>query len=158
MYESFIPPNQVMQLHIIAQYIKDFSFENPHAPTSLRLETLQPSIKVNIDVEASKVYNNEETFEVILKIRATAKTSKNSLFLADLSYAGLFKLQKIDKRYTKTILLIECPRLLFPFAREILASTTSNGGFPPLVIQPIDFATIYRQKKAQAIDISIPSP
>ncbi|AHC73257.1 protein-export chaperone SecB [Candidatus Endolissoclinum faulkneri L5] len=146
MSESFIHLNQGVQLNISAQYIKDFSFENPRAPTSLKLQHLQPSIKVNVDVEANKIYNNEEIFEVILKIRANAKTLESPLFLADLSYAGIFKLQKIEKTDTKTLLLTECPRLLFPFAREILANTTINGGFPPLVIQPIDFSAMYQQK------------
>lgn len=140
-----------MPLQITAQYIKDFSFENPRAPASLRPQSSQPRIDVNVDVQAAKVSKDEELFEVVLKITATAKVENDPLFLADLTYAGLFKLQAMDDESLHAVLLVECPRLLFPFARAIVADATRDGGFPPLLIQPVDFASMYRQSKEASI-------
>jgi preprotein translocase subunit SecB len=134
-----------MPIQINAQYIKDFSFENPRAPASLRPQNAQPRIDVNVDVQAAKVSKDEELYEVMLKIIATAKVEEDPLFLADLTYAGLFMLQAPDEAGLHAALLVECPRLLFPFARAIVADATRDGGFPPLLIQPVDFAVMYRQ-------------
>jgi preprotein translocase subunit SecB len=136
-----------MPLQINAQYIKDFSFENPRAPSSLRPQSSQPRIDVNVDVQAAKVSKDEEIYEVVLKITASGKVEEEPLFLADLTYAGLFVLQNLDEESLHAILLVECPRLLFPFARAIVADATRDGGFPPLLIQPVDFAAMYRQSK-----------
>jgi preprotein translocase subunit SecB len=146
-----------MPLQINAQYIKDFSFENPRAPASLRPQTSQPRIDVNVDVQASKVSKDEELFEVVLKITATAKVEEDPLFLADLTYAGLFRLQAMDEDSLHAVLLVECPRLLFPFARAIVADATRDGGFPPLLIQPVDFASMYRQSKESSIGAPVAS-
>lgn len=146
-----------MPLQINAQYIKDFSFENPRAPSSLRPQTSQPRIDVNVDVQASKVSKDEELFEVVLKITATAKVEEDPLFLADLTYAGLFRLQSMDEDSLHAVLLVECPRLLFPFARAIVADATRDGGFPPLLIQPVDFASMYRQSKESSIGAPVAS-
>ncbi|WPZ35491.1 protein-export chaperone SecB [Thalassobaculum sp. OXR-137] len=146
-----------MPLQINAQYIKDFSFENPRAPASLRPQSSQPRIDVNVDVQASKVSKDEELFEVVLKITATAKVENDPLFLADLTYAGLFTLQPMDENSLHAVLLVECPRLLFPFARAIVADATRDGGFPPLLIQPVDFASMYRQSKDSAIGTPVAS-
>ena len=146
-----------MPLQINAQYIKDFSFENPRAPASLRPQTSQPRIDVNVDVQASKVSKDEELFEVVLKITATAKVEEDPLFLADLTYAGLFRLQAMDEDSLHAVLLVECPRLLFPFARAIVADATRDGGFPPLLIQPVDFASMYRQSKESSISAPVAS-
>ncbi|MCR9071035.1 MAG: protein-export chaperone SecB [Alphaproteobacteria bacterium] len=137
-----------MPLQINAQYIKDFSFENPRAPASLRPQNAQPRIDVNVDVQAAKVSKDEELYEVVLKITASGKVEEDPLFLADLTYAGLFMLQTMDEDSLHAILLVECPRLLFPFARAIVADATRDGGFPPLLIQPVDFASMYRQSKS----------
>jgi preprotein translocase subunit SecB len=134
-----------MPLQINAQYIKDFSFENPRAPASLRPQSAQPRIDVNVDVQAAKVSKDEEVYEVILKITASGKVEDDPLFLADLTYAGLFVLNGMSEDALHATLLIECPRLLFPFARAIVADATRDGGFPPLLIQPVDFAAMYRQ-------------
>jgi preprotein translocase subunit SecB len=146
-----------MPLQINAQYIKDFSFENPRAPSSLRPQSSQPRIDVNVDVQASKVSKDEELFEVVLKITATAKVEEDPLFLADLTYAGLFRLQSMDEDSLHAVLLVECPRLLFPFARAIVADATRDGGFPPLLIQPVDFASMYRQSKESSIGAPVAS-
>lgn len=150
-------PATSMPLQINAQYIKDFSFENPRAPASLRPQSAQPRIDVNVDVQASKVSKDEEMFEVILKITATAKVEEDPLFLADLTYAGLFTLQAMDDESLHAMLLVECPRLLFPFARAIVADATRDGGFPPLLIQPVDFASMYRQSKEANIGTPVAS-
>ncbi|WP_420563265.1 protein-export chaperone SecB [Thalassobaculum sp.] len=146
-----------MPLQINAQYIKDFSFENPRAPSSLRPQSSQPRIDVNVDVQASKVSKDEELFEVVLKITASAKVEEDPLFLADLTYAGLFRLQSMDEDSLHAVLLVECPRLLFPFARAIVADATRDGGFPPLLIQPVDFASMYRQSKESSIGAPVAS-
>lgn len=162
MSDTPLAPAQPMQatampLQINAQYIKDFSFENPRAPASLRPQTSQPRIDVNVDVQAAKVSKDEELFEVVLKITAAAKVEDDPLFLADLTYAGLFKLQAMDEDSLHAALLVECPRLLFPFARAIVADATRDGGFPPLLIQPVDFASMYRQSKDSSIGTPVAS-
>lgn len=140
-----------MPLQINAQYIKDFSFENPRAPSSLRPQSSQPRIDVNVDVQAARVSKDEEIYEVVLKVTASGKVEEDPLFLADLTYAGLFVLQPMDEESLHAILLVECPRLLFPFARAIVADATRDGGFPPLLIQPVDFAAMYRQSKGGTV-------
>ncbi|NQW11909.1 MAG: protein-export chaperone SecB [Alphaproteobacteria bacterium] len=140
-------PNVGMPLQINAQYIKDLSFENPRAPASLQPQETQPQISVNVDVSATRLAENAEVFEVLLKITAKATVNDTVLFLTDLSYAGLFTLKEIPEDALHPMLLIECPRILFPFARAIVADTTRDGGFPPLLIQPVDFAAMYRQSQ-----------
>ena len=102
---------------------------------------------MNVDVQAAKVADND-VFEVTLKITASGKNSTTQLFMAELSYGGLFTLQGIPEDTLHSVLLIECPRILFPFARAIIAEVTRDGGFPPLLIQPVDFAAMYRQGEA----------
>jgi len=148
---------QAMQIQINAQYIKDFSFENPNAPASLQPQEQQPKIDVNVDVSASRV-NETEVYEVVLKINADAKSGDRSLFITELTYGGLFTLKGINEQNITPILLIECPRLLFPFARNIVAEATRDGGFPPLLIQPVDFAGMYRQTMAQQQDANAAKP
>jgi preprotein translocase subunit SecB len=131
------------QMNVLGQYIKDFSFENPNAP---RGATQQPSINIQINVGPRQLSPTD--FEVELKIEGKAEAQGAVLFAFDLAYAGLFKLQNIPQEHVAPILMIECPRLLFPFAREIIASTTVQGGFPPLLLEPVDFAAMYQQRMA----------
>lgn len=135
------------QIRVMGQYIKDLSFENPGAPASLRSQN-NPEINVGIDVKAASGEN--DTYEVILDLNASAKSGDQTIFVAELSYAGLFQMTNLDKTALEPFLLIECPRILFPFARRILADATRDGGFPPLMLEPIDFAQLYRSKKAEA--------
>ncbi len=132
-----------------AQYIKDFSFENPNAPQSLIPGTKAPDVDVNLNVEARKI--QDKTFEVLLAVRAEAKTGEAVNFIVELSYAGIFTLNEIPEEHVQPILMIEGPRLLFPFARELVANITRSGGFPPLLINPIDFAAMYQQN-AKAVN------
>jgi preprotein translocase subunit SecB len=139
-------PQQAVALpiQIHAQYVKDLSFENPRAPSSLQPQSEQPRIEVNVDVQAAKVADNE-VYEVTLRVTATGSSAGNQLFVAELTYGGLFTLQGVPEDSLHPVLLIECPRILFPFARSIIADVTRDGGFPPLLIQPVDFASMYRQ-------------
>ena len=134
------------QLNVLAQYVKDLSFENPNAPRSLQQQP-QPKINIQINVNAKPLA--EHDFEVELKIEGRAEATNTMLFSFDLLYAGIFKIQNVPQENVHAIVMIECPRLLFPFAREIIANAVRNGGFPPLMIDPVDFVSLYRQRMAE---------
>ncbi len=135
-----VPP-----LTINAQYVKDLSFEHPNPVESLKPAETQPEIDINIDVNADNVQEN--TYEVTLTIKANAKRQKDTMFISEVVYAGIFTLgENIPKEAVHPVLMIECPRILFPFARSILANITREGGFPPLSLNPIDFAGLYQQQ------------
>lgn len=138
---------QPPQLNVLTQYIKDFSFENPNAPNSLTPSQQQPAINIQINVNARPLAAPD--FEVELKLEGKAETNGTILFVFDLVYGGIFRLQNIPQTDIQPVLMIECPRLLFPFAREIVATTVRNGGFPPLFIDPIDFVGLYRARMAE---------
>lgn len=141
-------PAQV-QFNILGQYLRDLSFENPNAPASLTLET-QPKIDIGVDVQARRA--NDDRFEVELKIRAHALGANDGkpVFVVELSYCGLFLIRNVPDEALQPFCLIECPRLLFPFARRIVADATRDGGFPPLLLDPIDFVALYRQQVERA--------
>lgn len=134
-------------LGILAQYIKDLSFENPHAPHSLRPREDSPEINININVNANPL--SETDFEVELKLDANAGEGADTMFNVELTYGGVFRLQNMPQEAVAPAILIECPRLLFPFARQIIADATRNGGFPPLLIDPVDFAQLFQQRMAE---------
>ncbi|HWT31975.1 MAG TPA: protein-export chaperone SecB, partial [Propylenella sp.] len=131
----------------LGQYIKDLSFENPGAPRSLRPSDKAPKLDINVNVNARPQSENE--FEIELKLEAKATRGADTLFIAEVSYAGLFQIRNVPQEHMHPLLLIECPRLLFPFARQIIADATRQGGFPPLMVDPIDFAALYRQRMAE---------
>jgi len=139
---------QVPQLNVLAQYVKDLSFENPNAPNSLQQHPQQPAINIQINVNARPLAAAD--YEVELKIEGRAQVQELFLFGFDLLYAGVFRIVNVPQENLHPLLMIECPRLLFPFARELVATATRNGGFPPLMIDPVDFVSIYRQKLASA--------
>lgn len=134
-------------LSVLAQYIKDLSFENPSAPGFAPQLDSPPALKVQIDVTAKPL--SETEFEVELSIEARAELAQKALFILDLVYAGVFRVQNMPKENVHPLILIEGPRLLFPFAREIIADVVRNGGFPPLMLDPVDFAALYRQRITQ---------
>ena len=134
-------------IHVLGQYIKDLSFENPGAPKSLRPTDKAPKLDVNVNVSARP--QSEADYEVELKLEAKATRADETLFIVEVTYAGVFQVRNAPKEHVQPILLIECPRLLFPFARQIVADATRQGGFPPLMIDPVDFAALYRQRVAQ---------
>lgn len=134
------------QLLINAQYIKDLSFENPRAPQSLMQQAGPPAVEINVDVKAQGI--GPENYEVVLTINASAKAQNETLFLVELSYAGIVTVRNVPQEMLGTVVLVETPRLLFPFARNVIAETTRDGGFPPLMINPIDFAELARRNAA----------
>jgi preprotein translocase subunit SecB len=140
-------------IRVLAQYVKDLSFENPGAPNTLQTQTTQPKIDLQLDVNARRL-EEDGMFEVVLRINARSERDTGEvLFVVELEYAGLFAFANIPADVIEPLVLVECPRMLFPFAREIVATATRNGGFPPLMIDPMDFGTLYaaqRQAQAQA--------
>ncbi len=146
------------QIAVRAQYIKDFSFENPLAPRGLMTQpSSAPKIDVQVDVNAAR--QGEDVFEVALGLRIQADIEasgdeeapkQKALFLAELDYAGLFQVAVSREEDLQPALLIYGPSLLFPFARQILADITQQGGFAPLMLDPIDFGVLYARRQAQA--------
>jgi len=135
------------QVGVLAQYVKDLSFENPSAPAVFQWQG-QPQMDVQVNIGAAAVGN--DVHEVQLKIDVTANTEQGTAFRAELLYAGLFALRNVPAEQIQPFLLAEGPRLLFPFARQIIADTVTGGGFPPLLLDPIDFGALYMQRAAQA--------
>jgi preprotein translocase subunit SecB len=133
-------------LNVLAQYVKDLSFENPNAPRSLN-PGQQPSVNLQINVTANPIGSD---VEVELKLEGKAEAAGTVMFSFDLSFAGIFRIQNVPQESMHPLIMIECPRLLFPFAREIIASVVRNGGFPQFLIEPVDFVALYRQRLEQA--------
>ncbi len=145
---SGIDMDDTPPLIVKAQYIKDLSFEIPGAPAIFGRITSEPEIEVQINVQPDDLGDGE--FEVVLVIEARATVDDETAFVAELEYAGLFELNSsIPEEYIGSILLVECPRILFPFARNIIASATSESGMPPLMLQPIDFNAIVQAQMTQ---------
>ena len=134
-------------LNVLAQYVKDLSFESPGAPGSLRGRDKAPGIAINVNVNANPM--SEKEFDVNLTLSAKASFEKDVLFNVELVYGGVFRIDGFPQEHMLPLLFIECPRLLFPFARQIIAEATRNGGFPPLMLDPIDFAQMFQQKIAE---------
>ena len=130
-------------LNVLAQYVKDLSFESPGAPNSLRGRDKAPGIAINVNVNANPM--SEKEFDVNLTLTAKASFEKDVLFNVELVYGGVFRLKNVPENQLSQLLMIECPRLIFPFARQVLASVTQQGGFPPLMMEPVDFNAIYLQ-------------
>lgn len=135
-------------LAVITQYVKDLSFESPGAPNSLRGRSGQPQINISIGVQTNASGTDE--YEVEVRIDARANEGQAVLFAIELVYAGLFRFTNIPAENMRAVAMIECPRLLFPFARQVVAEASRNGGFPPLLIDPVDFAALYRQQVQRA--------
>jgi len=152
-------------LAVSAQYIKDLSFEAPNTPAILgRMQRESPEISINIDVRATGLQDG--IYEVVLHIKSECKVAEAVAFIIELSYGGVFSVN-VPAEQIQPVLLIECPRLLFPFARNIVADATRDGGFPPLMLGPVDFISMYRnqlQKQQQdaasdgAVPASEPAP
>jgi preprotein translocase subunit SecB len=150
---SPIPPNgphgqpaPPLQLNI--QYTRDLSFEVPGAPQIFLSLREQPRVDLQLDVQARPVEGQQNVFEVSLQIRAEAKLAEATCFIAELAYCGVFTLN-VPQEHLEPVLLVECPRLLFPFARNILADVTRDGGFPPVLLAPIDFVALWQSRRQQ---------
>ena len=142
-----VSPDGGPGLRILAQFIRDLSFENPRAPESLRAAVGQPHIDLGVEMNARP--RPDELFEVDLKLTATARAGGDLSFQVELVYGGLFQIQGVPESELEAVLMIECPRYLFPFARRVMADLTSEGGFPPFLLDPLDFAAVYAARKAQ---------
>jgi preprotein translocase subunit SecB len=141
------PADTAQRLIVNAQYIKDLSFENPRAPQSLTQQTTAPAVDINVDVNAQNL--NPETYEVVLTIKASAKINDEALFLLELVYGAVVTVRNMPRDMLPAVLLVETPRLMFPFARNIIADATRDGGFPPLMVNPIDFSDLLRRNTAE---------
>jgi preprotein translocase subunit SecB len=142
-------------INAMVQYTKDFSFENPNAPHSLGPQEKAPNIAIQVNVNARQVA--ETDFEVDILLEGSAGAESDLLFKFELNYAGLFRLINIAPNDMHPIVMIECPRLLFPFARQIIAEAVRGGGFPPLYIDPIDFAALYRRRLDEVAAAATPA-
>jgi preprotein translocase subunit SecB len=136
------------QLIINAQYVKDLSFENPRAPQSLIQPGTQPQVDINVDVNARNLA--PEVFEVALTINASARVNNDPIFLVELVYGAVVTVKNAAEAIVPTLVLVETPRIIFPFARAVIADATRDGGFPPLMINPIDFAALLRRQQSAA--------
>jgi preprotein translocase subunit SecB len=166
MSETTTPPQagqqQTPPLVVNIQYVKDLSFEVPGAPQVYTQLRAQPQVNINLDVQARRVQDGQSVFEVSLMIRAEAHEAASAsgngqagavpptVFVAELTYAGVFTLTGLPDNAIEPVLLVECPRILFPFARNILSDVTRDGGFPPVLLQPIDFVALWQARRAQA--------
>lgn len=129
------------RMQILSQYIRDLSFENMAAQKSLSSDQ-QPDINVQVNLDASK--KGEDVFEVILKLNISAAAGEHAVFLMELEYGGNFKIENVPEEQLHPFLMIECPRMIFPFVRRIVSDVTRDGGFPPLNVDNIDFLQLYR--------------
>jgi preprotein translocase subunit SecB len=145
--QSGAEPTSPPRLTIQHQYVKDLSFENPRAPISLQSGQPRPEIQIRVDVRAHPL--EAERYEVTLQLHVEAKAGSDNAFMVELTYGGVFGLLNIPPDSVQPLLLIECPRLLFPFARRIVADATRDGGFPPLLIEPIDFMSLFRRRQQE---------
>lgn len=127
------------------QYIKDLSFESPNAPEVFTYKNVKPDTSVSIDLNASKIQN--EVFELSMAININTKANDKTMFIIELIYAGVFTIKNSDEESIKENLFIDCPTFLFPFARNIIANTSTNANFPPVILDIIDFEEMYNSKK-----------
>ena len=139
--------NTAPSYSLVGQYTRDLSFENPGAPGSVMLGGGSPQFNVGINVGVKK--QADDVYAVEITLNAKAEREKNVLFNVELIYGGVFRIKNVPENQLAPLLLVECPRLIFPFARQILASITQQGGFPPLMMEPVDFSAIYRQNLAK---------
>jgi len=131
-------------MNMLGQYIRDLSFESPGAPGSIMLASGNPQFAINLDIDVRK--QADEVYAVELKLGAKADRDNGVLFAVELVYGGVFRVRNVVEPQLSQLLMIECPRLIFPFARQVLASITQQGGFPPVMMEPVDFAQFYLQK------------
>lgn len=147
------PPSLV----VLAQYLKDLSFENPRAPQSFNDASGEPP-KFDVDVNVNARGLGGTHYEVELSMTARARREQDTLFVVESTYAGAFDIRNVPEDQLEPIMLVECPRLLFPFLRQVVADATRNGNFPPLMLEPIDFFTVYQQRKMQQASAQNPQP
>jgi preprotein translocase subunit SecB len=135
-------------IHAHAQYIKDLSFENPLAIEAVTGEPLTPQVNLDCSVESQKL--GDQAYEVVLSLEARAVRDDKTLFLIAVDYAGLFSINNVSEDLIEPLLYVQCPTLLFPFARSVVANVTKDGGYPPLLIDIINFGTLYQHQLSEA--------
>lgn len=141
-------PAKAPSLNIVGQYIKDLSFENPGAPASILANAAQPQISIGVSVAAKKQADNVYASEITINVKA--EREKTLLFSVELVYGGIFRMSNMNDTQIYQVAMVECPRMLFPFARQVLSNVTQAGGFPPVLMEPIDFGALLLQNlKAQ---------
>ena len=145
---------QAPGIRVLAQFIRDLSFENPHAPDSLQLGAAPPQMDVGVEMNART--RPDGLYEVDIKITASAQKEGAAVFHCELLYGGLFQIAGVPEGDMELVLMTECPRFLFPFARQIVSEMSGQGGFPPFLLDPIDFMGIYMAQKAQGQVESVP--
>lgn len=134
-------------LTALVQYVKDMSFENPNAPRVFGNAQQNPQIQLQVNVGATQL--SETDVESVLTLEGKAEVGPDKLFVFELSYAGVFRIVGVPAEHMSAVVMIECPRLLFPFARQIIADAVRNGGFPPLYIDPVDFQALFQQRMSE---------
>lgn len=134
-------------IKILGQYVKDLSFEVPSSPEIFLNPQEKPDIAISINIDAKKL--SDDLYEISLKISADASADKKRIFVCEVIYSGIFSIQNVEDDMMEQILLIYCPNLLFPFARRIIANNTIDGGFPPLMLDPIDFTNLYKRRQEE---------
>jgi preprotein translocase subunit SecB len=138
---------QQIQVRVVAQYIKDLSFENPNVRKLLEGPGEAPNLRVEVNVNATKVVNT--TYESVINFKAEATNKLGTIYDLELAYAGLFHVENLPEPALEPFLLIECPQLLFPFVRRLVADLTREGGFPPLLLDPINFANLFAKRQQE---------
>ena len=142
-------------INAMVQYTKDFSFENPNAPRTLATQQQSPKISLQINVNARQLGPGD--FEVSLMLEGGAGEGAEALFKFEINYAGVFRVENVPQEQIQPLVMIEGPRLLFPFARQIIAESVRSGGYPPLYVDPVDFHGLYMQRLAAATASSTPA-
>jgi preprotein translocase subunit SecB len=141
-------PSSKPQLTVLAQYVKDLSFESPNAPKALQGPGENPQLKVGVNVNAAP--RGDDTYEVALHLEVHARSDPGVIYNVELIYGGLFRLRGLPQNMLQPVLFVDCPTILFPFLRRVLADVVRDGGFPPLMLDPIDFGRLYAQNLAQS--------
>ena len=131
------------QLSVLAQYVKDFSFESPGAPQTLQGPGQNPQLQVGVNVNAGP--RGEDIYETVVHLEAHAKSDDGVIYNVEIDYGGLFRIKNVPKKVLQPVLFVDCPTLLFPFVRRVIADVVRDGGFPPLMLDPIDFGRLYAQ-------------
>jgi preprotein translocase subunit SecB len=136
------------QLTVLAQYVKDLSFESPTAPHSLQGPGPNPQLKVGVNVNVGS--RGDDAYEVALQLEVHASSDEGVIYNVELLYGGLFRVRGVPQNLLQPVLFVDCPTILFPFLRRVLADVIRDGGFPPLMLDPIDFGRLYAQNLAQS--------
>ena len=144
------------QLSVLAQYVKDFSFESPGAPQTLQGPGQNPQLQVGVNVNAGP--RGEDIYETVVHLEAPAKSADGVIYNVEIDYGGLFRIKNVPEKMLQPVLFVDCPTLLFPFVRRVIADVVRDGGFPPLMLDPIDFGRLYAQNLSKGGEVAEGQP